>query len=284
MLCASMARAQKVYTTIQYAGTPITSLGTAGFTTKCIPYPTVEFDANGNVVMTKGENTIVFLPTKDSGKLVMEFTTQESEENINKVSKTVSNNYSTMYSPFQLQVPEGDGVEVYAPTYNSNTHSLMLNNNTKINPGAVIPVGTGLILKNNGSYNFAISEEEATAVCQSALSGSAVKIDNPTKSGEYRGNTVYTLGHGKQTGKYGFFAYVGAYLNPGLAYLYVPTIPAENSAKGISFNFGEDDETTAISDLNNGTLTNSARKALLNGKVVIIKGNMKYNLNGQEVK
>lgn len=285
LLGCSVADAQKAYTYVQQNGTRITSLGTAAFDVDRQDHPTVTFDETGNTVMTIGANKVALLPTTDGGELVVEFQcpSDVSADDVNKVSKKFTVPYATIYSPFQLQMP-ATGKGVYAPTYNQESHTLQLNTATHIAPGSIIPVGTGLILTE--SIDFTLSADAATDAHTSALSGSALKIANPTKAGAVDGKTVYTLGHERtDPTDFGFFRYISDYLNPGLAWLLAPTVestPSETQTKAISFSFDEDD-VTGINTITTTPATLSHAKRIENGRLVIVRGTDKYNANGQKV-
>lgn len=273
------ANAQKAYTYVQQNGAKIDKLGTAAFDLSDGSHPTVEFDENGKAVMKIGNNTVAALPMSDKGQLVVEFEATVPEADLNKVTKTYSNDYATLYSPFQLIVPASSTVEVYAPTYDATSHVVKCNSTTQIAAGAVIPAEKALLLKNAGSIEFTISAGAATDTHVSALSGSSLMIDVPSVAD---GNTLYTLGHETTTNEYGFFLYTGSKLNPGLAWLVADPLSA-NAAKYIPFSF-DDDDVTAVSGLEAETSQRRDGKFIENDRVVIIKNGKKYNLNGQEVK
>ncbi len=286
LLGCSAADAQKVYTYVQQNGARISNLGTAAFEVDGKEHPTVTFDEAGNAVMTIGENKVALLPTTDGGELAVELQlpSDVSADAVNKVSKAFTVPYATIYSPFQLQMP-ADSKGVYAPTYNEEKHTLLLNTTTRIAPEAVIPVGTGLILTE--SVDFTLSAGTATDTHTSALSGSALKIVNSTKAGAVDGKTVYTLGHERtDPTDFGFFRYISDYLNPGLAWLLAPTVeptPSETQTKAISFSFDEDDVTGISTATTTPTATLHAKR-IEDGRLVIVKGAHKYNANGQIVK
>lgn len=284
---------------VQQNGVKIDQLGTAVFTLSATSFPTVEFDENGKAVMKIGENTVAVLPMNDNGQLVVEFESTVAEESLNKVTKTFSNEYATLYSPFQLTVPESSAVEVYAPTYDEANQLVKCNSTTQIASNDVIPIETALLLKRSSStigsetpasIDFEITADAATDTHESALSGSSLLIDVPTTE---VGNTVYTLGHKDgETTKYGFFEYSGSKLNPGLAWLKTVSMPPEAKFFSISF---DEDETTGVSEFCEDSLKVREWKFIENGHVVIVKrlartddgqsNNIrKYNLNGQEVK
>jgi len=279
LMSTGAANAQKAYTYVQQNDVKIDKLGTAAFELSASSHPTVEFDANGKAVMKIGDNTVAKLPMSDKGQLVVEFETSVAEADLNKVTKTYSNEYATLYSPFQLTVPESSTVEVYAPTYNTSTHVVACNSTTQVAANAVIPSETALLLKNAGTIEFAISAGASTDNHVSALSGSSLLIDVPTLES---GNTLFTLGHEtSDASKYGFFQYTGTKLNPGLAWLVAPSLTSAG-AKYYAIVF--DDVITGLSDLREESLELREGKFIENGKVVIIKSGKKYNLNGQEVK
>ncbi|MDO5446667.1 MAG: hypothetical protein Q4F34_02680 [Prevotellaceae bacterium] len=275
MLGIGMVNAQTAYTSVQQNGSKIAALGTAAFSVT--DNPTVEF-IDGKAVMKIDENTVAELPMTTNGELVVDFTAPEGD--VNTVSKSVSAaGYATIYSPFQLQVPT-TGVEVYAPTYDSENHMLKCNDDTKVN-GKILPAGTGLLLRNEGTANFTISAGDATAVSKAALSGSALTI--PTESVEVGdGKAIYTLGHEKtHKDLFGFFKYSGTTLNAGVAYLIAPKASSTAKEEGVMFSFGDD--ANSIESI--ATMTkNVDGKYIENGRVVIMKAGHKFNVNGQEVK
>ncbi|MDO5447629.1 MAG: hypothetical protein Q4F34_07625 [Prevotellaceae bacterium] len=274
LMCIGMANAQTAYTYVLQNGAALTVLGTAAFDVTSNPEITF---VDGKAVMKIGTNTVAELPMAQGGELVVDFTTPSGE--VNKVSKPVSDaGYATFYSPFQLQVPASGAVEVYAPTYDSENHVLKCNDGTKVN-GEILPAGTGLLLKNAGSVDFAISAAAATAG-QGDLSGSALTIPKSSVAVE-SGNAIYTLGHAKDDNtKFGFFKYSGTNLNAGVAYLIAPSA---SSAKedAVMLSFGDDP--SAIESIATTTM-NVDGKFIENGRVVIMKAGHKFNVNGQEVK
>lgn len=271
MCCTMWANAQTAYTYVQQNGEKIVALGTAAFSVT--DNPTVEF-INGKAVMKIGTNTVAELPMDNGGQLVVEFTTSLADEALNKVSKTVTDaGYATIYSPFQLQVPASGDVEVYAPTYDTENNVLKCNDDTDV-AGKILPVGTGLLLKNAGTVEFTISDGTATAASKGALSGTAIAI--PTSS---IGDDVYTLGHEKNNSSlFGFFKYSGENLGAGLAYLELPAAQAKSKSVMLSF-----EDLTSVSSIEQRTKPKDG-KFLENGRIVIKKDGIKYNVNGQEVR
>jgi len=274
---AGVAKAQQIYTYVQQSGTKLEQLGTASFEVSDTSNPTVKF-VNGKAVMTIGENgtsKVAVLPMSDGGELVVEHKTNKTADQINKVAKTPTNAYPyvTIFSPFQLVVP--DGCEVHAPIYNAETQRIRLIDKTKLAPGTVVPAETALLVTGNGEHKFTVTVDNPTYALTSALSGSSLKVDTPTDG------TVFTFGVGKDgpnQGKYGFFRYTGSQVNPGLCYL---KTSSSTAAKFIAFSF--DDDVTGIDDVIVDNDSQKVRKVIENGRVVIVKGNKKFNVNGQEI-
>lgn len=78
--------------------------------------------------MSNGTNVVATLPCANSGALVVELG-QPSEENT--LSCGVSyKGYATLYSPFQLTIPDSSEVEVFAPTYEDG--KLVLSKSTRL--------------------------------------------------------------------------------------------------------------------------------------------------------
>lgn len=269
MLFAGTMSAQTAYTYVNQNGTKVSAVGTAQFDVSNTL--TVEF-VNGKAVMKSGENEVALLPMTDSGQLVVEFTNPDASDGENKLAKTVSSSgYATLYSPFNLAVPENSSVEVYAPAYSNGT--LKLNSDTKIAGGSIIPAGTGLILKNAGDIVFTFSEAAATATQVSALDGSALEINKPDVSGK----TVYTLGHESTTNEYGFFAYGGSTMAAGKAYLLAAMV-SEASIVRFSFDEEEAGSETCIDNIDQSVYNDGKR--FENGRLVIYRDGKKYSSTG----
>lgn len=279
------ADAQKAYTYVQQNDTKIDVLGTAAFDVSATSNPTLEFDQDGNATMKIGDNTVAKLPTTDNGQLAVEFTTTVAETSLNKVSKTIDAgfSYATIYSPFQLQMPSTGDIKVYAPTYDETNHVLILNSATEVAQNAIIPACTALLIASNVEFTFSSSSSNYTHT--SALSGSALKIAIPNS---VEGNTVYTLGQAKEdNSKYGFFRYTGTSLNPGFAYLYVPTVPTTNPATGakyIAFSFSDTPADISVFETDYNTKVDNTYKIVYGGNVMIVKNGQRYNLCGQKMK
>lgn len=198
------------------------------------------------------------------------------ESECNKISKSPSATkpYVTVYSLFQLVVP--DNCEVYAPEFNAATQTLRLTNGNRIQAGEVVPAETPLVVKGTQPVDFYFSVNRATCSPKSDLSGTAVRIDTPTDG------TVYTFGRDKNDlSLYGLFRYVAATLPAGVAYLKTANA---SSARYISMSV-EDGETTGVqSSVSWQEKPSSVVKLMENGRLVIKKGNKKYLLDGQEIR
>lgn len=208
------------------------------------------------------------------GELVVEWTTTLGEGELNRLTKspTAKRPFATIYSPFQLVVPEG--CDVYAPSFDPKSNLLYLGN--KLEAGAIVPPETALTLHGMSSVNFAFSADAATCSPTSALSGTALKIDVPT------GEPVYTYGIGKtgpQTGKFGLFRYTGTTLGAGLCWLQTDKAQGANYI-GLMF----DSLPTGVDGVERALSAGRTVKVVENGRVVIKTANRKYNINGHEEK
>lgn len=275
-LMVGMANAQ-IYTYIIQKGDTLGNLGVAKFDDQnCTP--TVEF-VNGKAVMTIGKTKVASVSMNNGGALVVKSFYDESnkaDSECNKISKSPSATkpYVTVYSPFQLVVP--DECEVYAPEFNTTTQMLRLTNGNRIPAGEVVPAETPLVVKGTKTVEFKFSVNRATCAPKSDLSGTALRINTPTDG------TVFTFGRDKNDlSHYGLFRYVAATLPPGVAYLKTANA---SSARYIDMSF-EDEETTSVQQLGMKRETSSSVVKLIeNGRLVIKKGNKKFFLNGQEIR
>ena len=267
--------AQTIYVHVEQEGIPLEQLGTAEFDVSTDSQPCVEF-VDGKAVMTINGNRVASLPMSSNGTLVIEHQKPETVTNINKVTKTPSEQhpYVTLYSPFQLKVPAG--CEAFVPKYDHDADVLLLNASTQAIAGSIVPPETPLVVSGTEAVDFEITALTPTCSLQSELSGSALKII-PSKE-----QTIFTFGIGKNgtnKGKYGFYRYTGTTLNPGLCYLVYNQI--ENFVNAILLSHNT---TTGIAP----TLFNDYRtqhaKYIDNGRVIIRKDNKRYYINGQEAK
>lgn len=257
----------------------VEQLGTAVFGTQYTT-PTVSF-VNGKAVMTIGNTTVASVPVSNGGVMVVDCCAfdeaADAHDTMNKITKSPSATdrpYVTLFSPFQVVVPEG--CEVYAPEFDSSTETLLLTNANKLPAGAVVPVETPLVVKGDKSVDFTFSANHATCKPESALSGTSLRILTPTDG------TVFTFGHDKtDTSLYGLFRYVGETLPPGVAYL--KAAAGETSTKYIPVVL-DDSETTGIRQQNTLQTAATTTKMAENGRIVICRGNKKYNINGQIIK
>lgn len=257
----------------------VEQLGTAVFGTQYTT-PTVSF-VNGKAVMTIGNTTVASVPVSNGGVMVVDCCAfdeaTDAHDTMNKITKSPSATdrpYVTLFSPFQVVVPEG--CEVYAPEFDSSTETLLLTNANKLPAGAVVPVETPLVVKGDKSVDFTFSANHATCKPESALSGTSLRILTPTDG------TVFTFGHDKtDTSLYGLFRYVGETLPPGVAYL--KAAAGATSTKYIPVVL-DDSETTGIRQQNTLQTAAATMKMAENGRIVICRGNKKYNINGQTIK
>lgn len=270
-----IAHAQSIYTYVQQNGEKLGKLGTASFEVNAGSNPTVEF-VNGKAVMTIGGNKVASLPMSHGGELVVEWTTTLGESELNRLTKspTAERPFATIYSPFQLVVPEGS--DVYAPSFDSSSNLLYLVPENKLAAGDIVPPETALTLHGTSTVDFAFSAAAATCSPKSSLSGTALKIDVPADG------TVYTYGIGNtgpQTGKFGLFRYTGKTLGAGLCWLQTDKTQVA-SYIGLMF----DSLPTGVDGVERALYAGRTVKVVENGRVVIKTANRKYNINGQEEK
>lgn len=257
----------------------VEQLGTAVFGTQYTT-PTVSF-VNGKAVMTIGNTTVASVPVSNGGVMVVDCCAfdeaADAHDTMNKITKSPSATdrpYVTLFSPFQVVVPEG--CEVYAPEFDPSTETLLLTNANKLSAGDVVPVETPLVVKGDKSVDFTFSANHATCKPESALSGTSLRISTPTDG------TVFTFGHDKEDKSlYGLFRYVAGTLPPGVAYL--KAAAGATSTKYIPVVL-DDSETTGIRQQNTLQTAAATMKMAENGRIVICRGNKKYNINGQTIK
>ena len=211
---------------------------------------------------------------RDGGALVMEYDTEKEEAKLDKVTKspTEAKPYATIHSPYQLVVPED--CEVYAPTFDEARQVLLLLSSNRLQAGAVVPAETPLVVKGTTSVDFTISSGAPTCAPSSALKGTSLRIDTPSKG------TVYTFGRDRQdASRYGLFKYVAAKMPAGVAYLQTSGVA---SARQIDMEF--DGAATAVGAVESPTDALGVRKYVADGNVVIERNGKRYNLNGQEIR
>lgn len=268
--------AQKAYTYVRQNGTKLEKLGTAAFDVGEKSQPRVHF-VDGKAVMTIGETRVAALPMKNGGELVVSYTTDVAEADLNKVTKkpTKQKSFATIYSPFQLVVPSGS--EVYAPVFNPDNMLLHFADDQCVAEGGIVPVETPLVIHGISPVEFTFSATDPTCGLTSDLRGSSLKIDTPTDA------TVFTFGIGKtgpHTGEFGLFRYTGTSLNPGVCFLQV----AKEKVQDVNFvALSFEPYVTGVKDLKTRE-SQPVTKRVEHGRVVIVKAGKKYNTNGQNIK
>lgn len=177
---------------------------------------------------------------------------------------------STFSSVFQVIIP--DGVDVYAPTYDVQTGTVMLDESRKLTAGTVLPAGTGVIIKHNGKVEFAYSEDIASEV-ESCLTSSVVA----TPVSEYKGS-VYTVG--AENGNLSFLKYEAEMTEAGKAYFILDDKDADVPQ------IKTDDVSTSIIDITGNQISNDTNTYNLAGQRlnadgkdyngIVIKNGKKY--------
>lgn len=240
------------------------------------PIPRVQF-VDGKAVMSIGDTRVAALPMADGGELVVSYTTDVAEADLNKVSKkpTEQKPFATIYSPFQLVVPSGS--EVYAPVFNPDNMLLHFADDQRVAEGGIVPVETPLVIHGTSPVEFTFSATDPTCGLTRDLRGSSLKIDTPTDA------TVFTFGIGKtgpHTGEFGLFRYTGTSLNPGVCFLQV----AKEKVQDVNFvALSFEPYVTGVKDLKTRE-SQPVTKRVEHGRVVIVKAGKKYNTNGQNIK
>ena len=268
--------AQKAYTYVRQNGTKLEKLGTAAFDVGEKSQPRVHF-VDGKAVMTIGETRVAALPMKNGGELVVSYTADVAEADLNKVTKkpTEQKPFATIYSPFQLVVPSGS--EVYAPVFNPDNMLLHFADDQRVAEGGIVPVETPLVIHGTSPVEFTFSATDPTCGLTRDLRGSSLKIDTPTDA------TVFTFGIGKtgpHTGEFGLFRYTGTSLNPGVYFLQV----AKEKVQDVNFvALSFEPYVTGVKDLKTCE-SQPVTKRVEHGRVVIVKAGKKYNTNGQNIK
>ncbi len=268
--------AQKAYTYVRQNGKKLEQLGTAAFDVGVDSQPRVHF-VDGKAVMTIGETRVAALPMENGGELVVSYTTDVAEAELNKVTKnpTELKPFATIYSPFQLVVPSGS--EVYAPVFDPGNKLLHFADDQRVAEGGIVPIETPLVIHGSSPVEFTFSATDPTCGLKSDLSGSSLKIDTPTDA------TIFTFGIGKtgpHTGEFGLFRYTGTSLNPGVCFLQV----AKEKVQEVNFvALSFEPYVAGVKDVE-ARESQPVRKQVENGRVVIVKAGRKYNVNGQHIK
>ncbi len=275
LLCATGAVAQQGATlSVQQSGSPVTAVGSAWHKVAGGTPLTIECQ-DGKAVVSYGTARVASLPCTEGGALVIEPGGLSGD---NQLPLAVSSDgWSTLYSPFQLTVPEGSDVEVYAPTFEDG--KLQLTSATLLAPGTAVPPETGLVLKNAGDIAFPFTGS-AAGETESALSGSSLVVPTLQASGQ----TVYTLGHAKDDASlFGFFKYTGSRLSAGKAFL----LASDAQSAALSFvPFFVGGETTGLPGIETPAAPAAPRdgKYIEGGRVVIVKGGRVYTASGVRIR
>lgn len=271
---------QSIYTHVEQNGVSLEDkLGTAAFVSTGYQY-TVSFK-DGKAVMTTGDNTVASLPMTHGGELVVEH--ESAQGTVGSITKTYNENvpYVTVFSPFQLYlIPSYCSGEVHVPVYDAEKNVLCINSDTKLDDYTVIPVETPIVITGHTADVLLpiVSYSSSSFNKEGSLKGSSLKIDKPTDG------TVYTFGFGKEeayTNQFGLYRFVGTSMSPGVAYL--QTSQSNNLVNKISIS-SDDNHTTAIVNIDDAQHRTGISKRIENGSVIILKGDKKFNIKGQEIK
>lgn len=176
--------------------------------------------------------------------------------------------YATYATKYNVEVPEGNDVEVMTVTVNKDNSTISLN---KVEAGTVIPANTGILVKAaKGDYNFAVTSKEGTPLENNNLV--AATTDVPSDGAKYFALTQLS------EGKVGFAVVAdGVKIPAGKAYLMV------EKGSPAKF-FGLDGEATGINSVKTakadgayytleGVKTTKPVKGLYihNGKKIVVK-------------
>lgn len=179
--------------------------------------------------------------------------------------------YATLCLPFNATVPEG--ATVYTGKYNSENGSVKLNEVE----GDKIKAGEGYIVANEGTHTFTETSDEVEAPENNHLKGVTERTQLTGDGSIYifanqtKGVGFYKLGDNKT-----------AYLAANKAYLKLPAGGGVNAREFVGF--GDDTETgiNAVDVVDALPMTDG--KYLKDGKIVIVKNGVKYNVNGQRTR
>lgn len=229
--------------------------------------PILQF-VDGKAVMTLGEGTthVAELPMAYGARLEVQFGNYDEATNHQPTTITDAG-YGTIFSAFQIVVPS-EGVEVYGPSYDADAKKLNANALTKLSPGTIIPVSTGVLIKNTGNYNLSFASTETPSIVATALTGSVMSVPSSIFNGQ-----IYSLA--KEEGITAFYKYVGAKTVAGKAFLVV----GNTSAKRVMIDCGN--MSTTITELevaegNNSYFNAMGQKVNPSKKGLVITKNKKY--------
>ena len=209
----------------------------------------VKADGIAKAVITKNGNTVpaailaadvVRIPTAENDEIVIDFTQGVVNPEKGVMEILTDEGFGTFYSDRAIEMPTGvQGITVEAVTTPDNSGVGLLQMQWKYNAGAVVPAGTGLLIKGApGSYEFNYSNENPVFSGTNFLEG---QMEDALISGTNK--KFYKLTYSKVDGvkTLGFF-YGAANGDPfvskaGKAWLAVPTT-GYTSARGYRFDFG----------------------------------------------
>lgn len=202
------------------------------------------FEESKEIVLTK-ETTITMPKCGSNSKCLDYIIIQKTGEASQTISIT-SAGYATAVTSYKVTIPEN--VKAYAVTVNDDATAATLNELS-----GVIAAGTAILVKGDeGSYEFPVSTDEATAIEKNDLVAATADVTADGKQ--------YALA--KKTDGVGFYKVKeGVSIPAGKAYLVV------NSAEAKAF-YGFGGETTGINSLNAAATVGNAKVYNLNGQLV----------------
>ena len=173
------------------------------------------------------------------------WTIQEVEATVDYFDLAVSDaGISTLYLDFPVAIPDDINLLGVFYIYDVDDHVMLMRRMKDY-----IPANTGVIvMANPGTITFTGTDEDVAAVTDNKLQGVVEKTPVSSISG-----TVYTMGHGKNSGYIGFHKYTGTNL-PAHKAFYV-----RNGSSNVNgFNLvldNEDGSTTSIGQVQDGEFT-----------------------------
>ena len=257
----------------------------------------VKADGIAKAVITKNGDTVpvailasdvVRIPTDKVGDvIVIDFTQGPVAPEKGVMEILTDEGFGTFYSDRAIVMPAGvQGITVEAVTTPDNSGVGLLQMQWKYNAGAVVPAGTGLLIKGApGSYEFNYSNENPKFSGTNFLEG---QMEDALISGVNK--KFYKLTYSKVDGvkTLGFFygaPYGAAFVSKaGKAWLAVPT--GDTSARGYRFDFGtatgiqeaqtEDSDAHAVYTLDGRRVNRSAGSLtrgiyIVGGKKIMVK-------------
>lgn len=281
-----MAQAQKAYTYIKQNDAYVEADGVSQNTVSTTQVVSLSYDSDGNGIMkvTGSDNVVGKLDVHDmidGGVLAADFT--KGGNGVTRYKDDTQYVYATIYSPFQLVVPDNDNLEVYAATYDDGERTIVLKDK-KLDAGKIVPVGRCLVMKRkvtDTSFDFTFSTGTPDVETENYLFGTAVEKTAPETTSEI---APYVEGVGNISGKEGFFRYTGLTLGAGKVYVMAKpkSITTPSGAKR-SYLAYDEEETTGIdnvqgvSDTGNQTAYNAmGQRVKADAKGMVIINNKKY--------